>query len=91
MEGYYAGAAAVMTLALSLLISVPLCRLWKKSGIYSACRGIILYRIIRGVFVDCGWEFAAIAGVEAGLLLGAGGVWGGGGASTPHVLAYGSF
>ena len=31
--------------------------------------GIILYRIIRGVFVDCGWEFAAIAGVKAGLLL----------------------
>ena len=39
--------------------------------------GIILYRIIRCVFVDCGWEFAALAGVKAGLFLQAA-VWCGG-------------
>ena len=62
-------ASGLMSCSLLMLLMAPARRLRNHNGISSACLGIILYRIVRCVFAECGWDFAAIAGTGTGLLL----------------------
>ena len=62
-------ASNVLSAAAVMLISPLLCKTERKEGIFSASLGIILYRIVKSIIVECGWEFAAAAGVRTGILL----------------------
>lgn len=69
MSVQYSAAACVLSAAAVMLVSPPLSRTGRKSGIFSASLGIILYRIVKSIIVECGWEFAASAGIRTGLAI----------------------
>ena len=62
-------AACVLSAAAVMLLSPWLCRSWANSRVFSAAQGIILYAIVKSIIVECGWGFAAAAGVRPGLML----------------------
>lgn len=49
-----------------MLLSPVILRARQKSGIISAAIGIILYTIVKSIFVECGWGLALAAGPFAG-------------------------
>ena len=69
MELKNTAAACVLSLAAVMLISPLLSRAGKRGSIFSAALGIILYRIVKSIIVECGWGFAAAAGIRQGLAL----------------------
>lgn len=69
MELKYAAAACLLSIAAVMLISPLLCRSQRQCGIFSAALGIIIFRIVKSIFVECGWELAAAAGTNTGLFL----------------------
>lgn len=62
-------AACVLSAAAVMLLSPWICRSWENSRVFSAAQGIILYAIVKSIIVECGWGFAAAAGVRPGLML----------------------
>ena len=64
----YAAATGILSVAAVMLFSPFLFRAGQKRGIISAAVGIIIYTIVKSIFVECGWGLAASAGTYAGLI-----------------------
>lgn len=65
----YSAALWMMSVSAAAVLSQILCRCGRRMGIYSAALGIILYRIVKSIFVECGWCLAAFAGSAVGFVL----------------------
>ena len=65
----YCAAACLVSVAAALLLSFACSRPGRKDGMFSAALGIIVFRIVKSMIVECGWGFAAVAGTTNGLVL----------------------
>lgn len=65
----YSVASGILSAAAVMLAFPLIGRTRWKNGIFSAYLGIIIFRIVKSVIVECGWGFAAAAGIRTGLIL----------------------
>ncbi len=77
MQVKYWAVSGLLAVTAVMMCAPFLLRIRRRNLIFSACLGIILYRIVKSIFVECGWGFAACSGVLAGGLLEAGAMCGG--------------
>ena len=69
MNFIYVLIASLLSLGLIAMISIPLGRVRDSSMIFSASLGIIIFGCMRGIFVECGWGFAALFGIKTGIVV----------------------
>lgn len=67
MNFIYLLLSSLLSLTLIAVISIPVGRMRNSSAVFSAALGIIIFGCMRGIFVECGWEFAALFGVRNGI------------------------
>ncbi|MEE3404036.1 MAG: hypothetical protein VZR73_08135 [Acutalibacteraceae bacterium] len=67
MQIKYAAISCAMSLTVIMLLSPLISRKGDNRRVFSTGTGIIIYRIVKSIFVECGWGFAAASGVLAGL------------------------
>lgn len=58
-----------LSLAVVLLVGVPLSRTRQEERVYSAALGIIIFCCVKLLLVECGWGFASLFGVGTGVTI----------------------
>lgn len=65
----YIFISSILSLAITAIISAPVMRMKNSSALFSAALGIIIFGCIKSIFAECGWGYAALFDIKAGMVI----------------------
>lgn len=65
----YIFISSILSLAIAAMIYAPVRRMKNSPALFSAALGIIIFGCIKSIFAECGWGYAAMFDIKAGMVI----------------------